>query len=559
MPSATVTSGGPKLFTMPFLPLSLNRLCSNHSLAVGLLFASLLCFSITLEAQRAQGPGKIDWGNEYREPSNTRIGKIVSSNELGVYVYREKLTTAFSLADKVYLERYDMDMKLAKSKEYDLKYKSKTRDFEEILMLDRQLYFLTSFNNQAHKKNYLFVQEIDNDRLTLDRRIDMIAETEAVSKNREGSFAFTSSPDSTKLLVYNQLPYVKRNPERFALRVFGSGFQPLWDREITLPYSDDEFSIEEYRIDNEGNVYLLGIFYADRNRLERANNPTYQYRILAYRKDGAEVQEYPLDLRGRFITDLTFRIGRDGNLVCSGFYSEKNSYSVKGTYFIRIDTETEEVISQNLKEFELEFLTAMLSSRMKEKAERAELRGNPEKEAELYRYSLDELVLRSDGGALLVAEQYYIYERNFQNFNGMWVTTYYYNYNDIIVINISPSGEIEWTARIPKRQVTVDDGGYFSSYAMSIVRDRIYFIYNDNPRNLEQDRPMNRLHNFNGSNSVIALSEVMRDGSVNTYPLFINREASIITRPKICKQISRNSIAVYGERGRNYRFGRLDF
>lgn len=538
-------------------PMNPGNRCSPIKFWFGLVLFSLPF--VGAQGQGVQGPGEINWGNEYKEPSNTVVGKIVSSNELGVYIYRKKRTTAFSLGDKVYLELYNPEMKLEKSREYDLKYKSKTRDFEEILMLDKQLYFLTSFNNQAHKKNYLFVQEIDNARLTLDRTINMVAETEAVSKNREGSFAFASSPDSTKLLVYNQLPYVKRNPERFALRVFGSGFQPIWDRQITLPYSDDEFGIEEYRIDNEGDVYLLGIYYADGNRLERGNTPTYQYRILAYRQGGETVQEYPIDLDGRFITDLTFRIGRDGNLVCSGFYSERNSYSVKGTYFLRIDTETEAIISQNYKEFDLEFLTAMFSSRMKEKAERAELQGDPEKEAELYKYSLDELVLRSDGGALLVAEQYYIYETNFQNFNGMWVTTYYYNYNDIIIININPSGEIEWTARIPKRQVTVDDNGYFSSYAMAIVRDRIYFVYNDNPRNLEEDRPLNRLHNFNGNNSIIALSEVLRDGSVNTYPLFVNREASIITRPKICKQISRNSIAIYGERGRNYRLGRLDF
>ncbi len=41
--------------------------------------------------------------------------------------------------------------------------------------------------------------------------------------------------------------------------------------------------------------------------------------------------------------------------------------------------------------------------------------------------------------------------------------------------------------------------------------------------------------------------------------LFENREANIITRPKICRQIGKKEMAVYGERGRYSRFGKLKF
>ena len=223
-----------------------------------------------------------------------------------------------------------------------------------------------------------------------------------------------------------------------------------------------------------------------------------------------------------------------------------------------------------------------MSDKKKEKAKEAERRNDVQRQAELFDYSLDELILRSDGGAVLVAEQFYIQQDRFDNFNnpygwgagwspyyspywnsryrGNFQVDYYYNYNDIIVVNIRPTGEIEWAARIPKRQETRNDGGYYSSYAMSIVRDKLYFIYNDNPRNLnEAKRKSGRIYNYNGSDSIISLAQINIKGEVNTFPLAYNRDQGVMTRPKMCKQIGKKEMAIFGERGRGYRFGKLIF
>ena len=307
-----------------------------------------------------------------------------------------------------------------------------------------------------------------------------------------------------------------------------------------LPYSDEQFVIEEYKVDERGNVFLLGVLFKDKVRVRRQGLPNYQYIILAYTQQGEKIDEYQIDLKDKFITDLTFKINRSGELVCSGFYSERGTYSVKGTYFFKIDAATKFVSNTNMKPFDFEFLTDYMGNNEKRRAERAEASGNTNRTPELYRYSLDELILRTDGGALLIAEQYFVEQVNYSNWDPFLRRyvfdpvrfTYYYNYNDIIIVNIRPSGEIEWTARIPKRQVTVNDGGYFSSYARAIVRDRIFFIYNDNARNFDPKNRNQRLFNFNGSNSIITLAEVRKDGSVFSYPLFNNRDAGIITRPQ---------------------------
>ena len=161
----------------------------------------------------------------------------------------------------------------------------------------------------------------------------------------------------------------------------------------------------------------------------------------------------------------------------------------------------------------------------------------------------------------MVAEQYYVYQQSYRYWDGTIRYDNFYNYNDIIIVNIQPDGVIEWSTRIPKRQETLNDGGYYSSYAMATVRDRFYFIYNDNSRNYRNTGNDNRryLYNFNGRYSVVVVSEVTKDGAVNTFPLFTNRDADVITRPKICRQTGSRRMMVYGEIGRNYRFAKLEF
>ena len=518
-----------------------------------------ICCASLLEAvaQRDGVPGKLEWGTEIIEPNGTRISKIITAGSYGFYALRVKNSSSFS-KERVYVEFYDSNQKLKRSQEMELKYKGKLREFEDVVMVGGKLYLLTSFNNQVKKKNYLFSQQLSK-RLIPSKTLVKIGEIDSRNIFREGEFDLVISRDSSKVMLYNQLPYQKNEPERFAFRVFDNQFNELWTKDIVLPYNDNQFAVEEYRIDKNGNIYLLGVLYQDRVRVRRQGRPNYQYIILAYSKEGTVVQEYKIDLSEKFITDLTFRIANDGKLVCSGFYSDKGTYSIKGTYFFRIDPETKSIFNKNLHPFDFDFLTEHMTEGRKEKAQKAEESGKVKRSTELYQYSLDELILRSDGGALMVAEQYYVYERSYRYFDNTIRYDYYYHYNDIIVVNIRPNGEIEWTSRIPKRQETVNDGGYFSSYAMSIVKDRLFFIFNDNSRNFEENNASRRLYNFNGRYSVIALTELRKDGSSTTYPFFTNSDADIITRPKICKQVGSRRMIVYGERGRTYRFANLEF
>jgi len=522
--------------------------------SIGFLFASHAAV-----AQR-NAPAKMKWSKEYRTPNNTYLSDIVYYDADKFIALRQGIPNLLSNKESISLELFTHDMRLKKSNEIDLRYKKKKRSFERIIVLEGQMYLLTSFNNQAHNKNYLFRQEINMKTLVPSNKVEKIGEIDTRRNIRKGNFDFHISEDSTKLLVYNQLPFKRGEPERFAYRVYNQNFELLWKKNVTLPYRDDRFRVQEYRVDNDGNVYLLGVAFEDVKLFDRRNTPNYSYSILAYTNDGADKKEYRVDLGDKFITDLTFRIAKNGDLICSGFYSDRGTISIKGTYFFKIDSKTEELYNKNVKKFDFDFLTEDMREGQKQRAAAAERNGKENRQAELYRYVLDDLVLRSDGGAVLLAEQYWVQERRTSGINGQMDVEYIYNYNDIIVVNINPDGTIAWSARIPKRQRTRNDGGPFSSYASYVGRDGLYFVYNDNPKNFNDTRKNPRSeYAFNGKKSVIALAKVDVKGDVETFMLESNKDLEIISVPKASKQIGKKLMAVYGQRKRSFKFGMLEF
>ena len=522
-------------------------------------------------------PGQMKWGPLSPEPNNTTATKVVGLTPDGYYLLRQKVLQSPSARPRAWVEFANKELKVLRSEELELKYKGKQRDFEDLIYYNGQLYLLTSFNNTAHKKNYLFRQKVSSRGLTASKSLKMIAETEARNKEVEGSFAVEISKDSTHLLVYHDLPFEKNNPARFGFHVFDQNFELVWEKEVILPYPDNQFTVEEYRVDDQGNVFLLGVLYTDEAKFRRRGNPTYRYVLLSYLNNGNEEDEIQIDLPGKFITDLTFRVGNDGNLVFAGFYSEKGSYSIKGSYFFHLNPYDRSLLYRNHAPFDFDFLTAFMRRKDKVRALQAEQNKDRRRSPELYNYSLDRLILRSDGGAVLIAEQFYIeresYYRDYYPYYGYYgypygyygnyyrnnrEVDYLYNYNDIIVVNIRPDGNLQWTARIPKWQETRNDGGYYSSYAMSIVRDKLYFLFNDDARNFDPKRKNDRIYKYTGRNEMMVLAEMNLKGEVQIHPVITN-DGGVTLRPKMCKQTGLREMLLFGEANRGFRLGKLSF
>ncbi len=254
---------------------------------------------------------------------------------------------------------------------------------------------------------------------------------------------------------------------------------------------------------------------------------------------------------------MKIAVNEEKNIVCSGFYSEKGISSVKGIFYTSIDYKSGELITQSFEEFKTEFIEELTigrtEKRKKKKAKRLK---------ELYNFRLNELLVGDDGSTIIVAEQYSFQQMFSNGFVGRGASKSipYYFFNDIIVVKIDSDGAIEWTKRIPKYQFTVDDEGLYSSYSFFMKKDKMYFIYNDNLKNITEKSNTNITHNFTrGENAYVCICTIDLEGNMKREVLIKTRGLSFLIRPNIIKKVKDNELIIFGRKGIVKRFLRIIF
>lgn len=523
-----------------------------------------------MSAQMQTQNGNLYIGPEIKSDRSGTLEDIIGMDKDGYYTVRAE-------PKRFYLEKYDHKLNQVKSEEIDLGRGGDRKYLEFAEQLEGEIYLFTSqYENQARQR-ILYAEKINRSTLKRDGEPKQLTAYDYRSRSNEGLFDYHVSRDSSKVLVYYDTPHQGNTGEKFGIAVFDSNLDPLWSKELELPFKDRLYTVERYKVDNRGNAYLLGVVYKGQVRDKRQGLPNYEYHLLAYNRDD-EYVEYLLSLKDKFITDMQFEISPSGDIICAGLYSEFGTSSVKGTFYLLMDGKTQEIKKEYYEQFDPGFLTDFMSERRAGKGR------------ELTRYNLNEIEIRRDGGVVLVAEQFYVkefrnnrdyypygnpyfyYPSRYYSYLWRYPYRYYgypfmnddselqYNYNDIIVINIDPDGSIRWAKRIPKRQRSKNDGGRHSSYAMSVAAGKMFFVFNDNPKNLNKKSNDQRIHNFTkGKESVVVLVSLNGQGEVKKEPLFQVKDTKTITKPKVCEQISQDQMIIYSEKNRKATFARLTF
>ncbi|MBK0404222.1 hypothetical protein I5M27_14595 [Adhaeribacter sp. BT258] len=509
-------------------------------LLTGLLFGAA-------ETALAQVNTKVVWGPALKDPRKTSTIRIIGNDRTGFFTLRNDYSSVslFSRENqKYFLERYDLQNKLAFSKELSIPnpVKSKQRPaYEAIYYLDGQLVLFSSYFDKDNDRNVAFANKVNADGTVDPKTVDVSVIEGATSRRKSGGFSFSLSNDSSKILVYQDMPYDRKENEKFQFKVLDKELNILVNKAVTLPQLDKETQLSDYRVDNDGNVYVLASTLKKREE-RKSKEQKYLCQVYGYFRDSDQVKSYTIQIPSKFVTDITFDLDNQKNLIVAGFYADDKKLKASGTFFMKVDFATKKILTQGVKDFSKEFLE-MFMSKTRAKNENAGVAN----------MDLDKLIVREDGGALLVGEQ--AYEYVVQNKTQY---TYHYVRNDIVFININPDGSIEWMKRVPKKQHTVNDGGIYSSYSVSVMKDKIYLIYNDHVKNIGRTDPKKLKFMKKPAKAVTMLAVMDASGEVQKKALFPAKDHKTIVRPGFYLQDSK-SVIIYSENGRNYRFGNIEF
>ncbi len=490
---------------------------------------------------------KIIKGEEIK--SKMSIVQIVGEFDNRVY-------TVFYAKKHYYLRTFKTDLSVDKSMEIPMKYKDKKLKMHSLVIIMDHLYSVGEFNNKKTHKKYLLYQEHDLNSLKVIKKWKVLGEIPYEKKRRSGDFSFSYSKNKKSVLIYHFLPSKKGAKQKIAFSVLDSNMNKLWSKNVSLPYTDELFAIRDFEVDDKGNVYIIGKKWKGKAKDVINKKINFSYIILGYSENEDNI-EYKLALKDKYITQVKLAMDNDRDLVCAGFYTNtKNIYSLGGSFLLKIDHESGDVEVSETKDFSVQFITSLLSKHKQEKAKKKKKKG---KTIEMPEYDLDNLVIRDDGGVILIGERYYVVSHTYTNPSGVMTTTYTYYSENLIVVNFNPDGSIKWMRRVPKSQSS--GTSYYLSYALATYENNIYFIYNDHINNAKVKNDEDRGHfNVRLKKANLVAYRINSEGETKYLPLFPAGKGNTLVVPRHSRQLKESKdIILFSQRGKTQKMYRVEF
>lgn len=419
--------------------------------AVKKLILSCFLFPLVLAAQVVETSAPV------RLPAKANKFRIVGKNNDGIMV------RLYGTEDLVQI--YTDDLKLATAKTIEFKNQSGLLQYIMLNKTGAVFFYL----QQEKRYSVLLAQPVNSKLVEIGKPIalDTIEDRkELVAQN----LRFKASADQNFLYIY--YPFFSGS-EVQSMRCVGldHALNKLYRKTFPAQHSEKEMEDSRSLMDNNGNGYLLI------PTMQKEEGP----RVKVYRLSSAgEFATYdlvlPQALFGELYTDLD---NKNGHLVAGAFYDKdgaKGEDAANGFLFATYEPATGEKLTTREIPFPNDFMKELTGREVKD-------------EARLYTFTIRRIVLRNDGGALLLAESFIKDTREVPAPTGMgigfqpgfnnFIRSTIYQFNDIIAFSINKHGVAEWNTIMRKKQVSEDDNGFYSSFMIMNEKDKLRLLYLD--------------------------------------------------------------------------------
>lgn len=535
------------------LPNSFNFVCMVQSVK-----QVIVGIAVCMWGMAAWGQSRIQWGQEVKLRGGDFYSSVLSESDSMLYLL--KLRTEVFYNDGFYADRFD-----ARTLNHDGSVPLLLRDarienegrelvpqFEKVFVMDGTLCVFISAYDKATDENVAYA--ITYDRYNTQNGLVELDRIENAKRYNMGEFDFVLSPNGKKFMVLRKRPYQKKENARFDLKIFDSGFKQLYSKSVLLPYREKNFEVLRHALDDNGNVVLMARIEKE-NKEFLAMEPSYYFSLIEFAPaDSNRVWEYDIpqekkiDGETRILSDVDFILNERNEILVPGFYTTVGKEGTQGTFFMSVDRNIHQVKSSAFMPFEKTLVLDFINEKKYNRGQ-----GLPG-------FNINYTVPLADGGLYVVSEQFYVSEVCGRDGRGFINCNYYYYYNSIVVFKIDQNGNIAWNAVVPKFQFSINDEGFYSSYALAVAGDKLHFIYNDHPKNINIQKVAEFKIMSKPSTSQAIHVTVNPDGTYIKEPLFSNKEEHLILRPKFSGQVRDGEIIVSAIPKNNYvKLGKITF
>ncbi|HLG36451.1 MAG TPA: hypothetical protein VI757_16355 [Bacteroidia bacterium] len=480
----------------------------------------------------ASNAQKVIWSLPLSESSKLIYPKVTGQNEDGFYFVRsnhpvENENEIYSYRNNRFLVSfYDYDMRLLWEKAV-VAGKKDTRIIC-FVSVDNYLKEISSEWNKAEKKFRLLTRSFDKAG-TADTSYNTVAEEEINSVDNETSCFITASQGRNYFLIAYQTQS-ESNEQRYAVLLCDSSLHVLKKNMLHIPLSRKYFNPHQFKVSNSGDIFLFGV-KTDSQKRSRDVDRNF-FTLFCKPAINDSWNEYEIRGIEHFLTDAGVAVDElNHKLVVTGFYSDKTEYSIAGVFYYHLDLLSPAKNEIRFSSFAPSFLYKFLREQ-KENYNR-----------ELVNYSIDKIILRRDGGAVIVAESNYTSDYSYYDYYlRTYISRKYYHRDNIIQLSVNKDGTLLWSNVIQKEQTSDDDDNIFFSYTSAIAGGKIHCIYN---------RFLKRRTQVLQNNTDIL-------GSEKSSALF-SEEQDVYIMPSASKQVNENMLVIPAYKGKELRLAGIIF
>ena len=316
---------------------------------------------------------------------------------------------------------------------------------------------------------------------------------------------------------------------KFRIAVCDNSLTPLYQKEIQPDAGERSFAALDIQLSDSGNIYLLGtVFTAEK----KAKTPlSGNYALLAWRRSNDMLQLHELSAAGKVLIDASLAVDNlNDAAVISGFYSDNTGSTLSGIFYFSLQSSPLSASGEvKTSSFSEDFLKKFSSVKKEGKG--------------LVNYSIDRMLLRKDGGAVMAAESYSTYSNSYYDYySQMLISHTYYNYGSIMTLSVNPDGSLLWSDVLNKEHNSTDDEGYYSSYCSAVYGAKMYYIYNK----------------YIETKTSVMLTTVTSKGDQNTLVLF-NQLDNIVAVPRAARQIEQDVLLLPAYKENQLCIARIKF
>ena len=502
-----------------------------------LLFSISFCLSIA--SQNDSINVTLEKSEVFKEKKSSVLKTIYKDEQHNLYTVR-LLESGKSLL----IDVFDKELQKQNSYEHNV---AKRHEIAGGFLNNNTLGYIEYFNNKKEKKTEAFLYTSSKDKFDFSKKkifevssdrypsfFKTLFSSSKIDSDFKGNMSFSKSG---KYTVFNIDSSDKKN-EHHSIIVFDENYNKLWEKEFELPYDDVNFHLQDVKVSDNGEVFVLGKVFQKKNKKKGGN---YHYELFKIEK--GKVNSKQILVKDHFIATLELDFMKDDTLSCIGFYSNKNENRFKGVCSFIFKSEDVSIKNSVFSPFTEQFLIDKYGK---------------SKDKELRNIKFKNVSYPKEGGMIITAEEFFITTTYMHTQYGGY-TKISYNFDDIIILKLNNQGELVWARNINKSQTA----GYFSDPLMSFgtaqYNNYEYLILNAHKKmgELSGGRIKFResfLWKATKKNTNLYIAKFNSEGDFVYKTLLSNKDEAAPFNCRFIEQVSENELILYGQRRSKKQF-----